>query len=127
MPTNRPTTLDLLEAVMEFLEKKVMPKVPAHIAFHTRVAVNALKIVQRETELGPRLRDEEYQRLRGLLGMEGNPDELNAELCRRIRNKELDAVNLDLVAHLRQTTLARLSIDNPDYSAYKKEVSENPG
>lgn len=126
MPTNRPTTSDLLDAVMEFLENKVMPKVPAHIAFHARVAANALKIVQRETELGPGLRNEEHQRLRGLLGMEGDPGDLNAELCRRIRNKELDMHNPELVDHLWQTTLAWLSIDNPEYSAYKKAVSENP-
>jgi hypothetical protein len=122
MSNNQPTTSDLLEAVMEFLENKVMPKVPAHTAFHTKVAVNALRIVKREMELGPDRQNKEYQRLQNLLGAEGNLNDLNTELCRRISSNELNETNPDLIDHLWKTTMDRLSVDNPEYSAYKKAL-----
>ena len=71
MPSNRPTKEELLEAVIEFLEKRVMPELDKHTAFHTRVAANVLNIVRRELEQGPGLDAAERDRLKDLLGKDG--------------------------------------------------------
>jgi hypothetical protein len=124
MPTNRPTPDELLEAVTEFLEDRVMPKLDKHTAFHTRVAVNVLSILRREMEHGLRLDAEELSRLRDLLGREGTLKELNAELCDQIRTSNLDHRNQELLEHLFRTTMGKVSIDQPNYSAYKRALDE---
>ena len=124
MPTNRPTRYELLEAVTEFLQNRVMPKLDKHTTFHTRVAVNVLGILRREMEHGPRLDAEELARLKGLLGRKGTLEELNAELCRQIRTGKLDHRNQDLMEHLFRTTMGKVSIDQPHYSAYKRALDE---
>jgi hypothetical protein len=124
MPTNRPTPDELLEAVTEFLEDRVMPKLDKHTAFHTRVAVNVLGILRREMEHGPRLDAEELARVKGLLGRDGALEDLNAELCDQIRSGNLDHRNQDLMEHLFRTTMGKVSIDQPNYSAYKRALDE---
>ena len=124
MPSNRPTRDELLEAVAEFLEKRVMPKLDKHTAFHTRVAVNVLNIVRRELEQGPGLDEEEVKRLRNLLGEDGTLEELNAELCNRIHRGDLDHKNTELMDHLFRTTMGKVSVDQPIYSAYKRALEE---
>jgi len=52
-PHGRPTASELLEAVREFLTSQVMPASAGQLAFHARVAANALSIVARELDLGP--------------------------------------------------------------------------
>jgi aminoglycoside phosphotransferase (APT) family kinase protein len=52
-PHGRPTVSELLEAVREYLLGSVMPATTGQLAFHARVAANALAIVARELELGP--------------------------------------------------------------------------
>lgn len=127
MPSNRPTRDELLEAVAEFLEKRVMPRLDEHTAFHTRVAVNVLNIVRREMEHGPGLDGEERDRLERLLGREGTLEELNAELCDRIRSGDLDHRHPELIEHLFLTTLGKVSIDQPNYSAYGRALEEREG
>jgi hypothetical protein len=127
MPANRPTRDELLEAVAEFLEKRVMPKLDKHTGFHTRVAVNVLNIVRREMKDGPTLDAEELGRLKELLGREGTLEELNAELCNRIRQGDLDQGHPELMEHLFRTTMGKVSIDQPGYSAYKRALEETEG
>jgi len=50
-PYGRPTASELLEAVREYLVGSVMPATAGQVAFHARVAANALAIVARELEL----------------------------------------------------------------------------
>ena len=127
MSTNRPTTKELAEAVREFLETKVQPAVDAHTSFHTRVAVNVMKIIERELELGPKLDAEEHERLKRLLDRNGSLKELNSLLCEKLRDGSMDYKNEAVVDHFRKTTMGRLSIDNPRYSAYKKALNEAGG
>jgi hypothetical protein len=127
MPSNRPTRDELLEAVVEFLENRVMPKLDKHTAFHTRVAVNVLNIVRRELEQGPGLDEEEVKRLRNLLGEDGTLEELNTELCSRIRKGELDHRDPELMEHLFLTTMGKVSVDQPIYSAYQRALEEGDG
>ncbi|MCP4755346.1 MAG: hypothetical protein GY866_31160 [Proteobacteria bacterium] len=124
MPTNRPSKQELVEAVREFLENKIQPAIEGGIAFHTRIAINILKIVERELEFGPGLDAQEHERLGKLLGKEGSLDELNAEFCRRLREEDVDYGDKDLIEHLRLTAIGKLSMDNPKYSAYKRVIGE---
>ena len=52
-PYGRPTASELLEAVREYLTGSVMTSTSGQLAFHARVAANALAVVAREVELGP--------------------------------------------------------------------------
>ncbi len=122
MPINRPTSVDLIEAVREFLENNVMTSEDKRTAFHARVAVNVLSIVQRELESGSELDDEERNRLCDLLDQNGDLGMLNQELCRQIRDEKIALDDESLKKHLYQTVIGKLSIDNPKYSAYKKLI-----
>ena len=127
MPSNRPTRDELLEAVVEFLEKRLMPKLDKHTAFHTRVAANVLNIVRRELEQGPEFDAEELARLKDLLGKDGTLEELNTELCTRIRKGDLDHRNPEFMKHLFLTTMGKVAVDQPIYSAYQRALEEEEG
>ena len=108
--------------VIEFLEKRVMPELDKHTAFHTRVAANVLNIVRRELEQGPGLDAAERDRLKNLLGKDGTLEGLNLELCNRIHRGDLDYTNAELMEHLFLTTMGKVSVDQPMYSAYRRSL-----
>ena len=120
MYEDKPTMTELVEAVREFLETRIMNMIDEHTAYHTRVAVNVLKMVERELESSPTLELEEIERLKGVMAFDGTLQDQNRELCRRIREGEIDLQDPKLVKHLKQTTLGKLSVDNPGYSTYQK-------
>jgi len=111
---DRPSAAELVDAVREFLERDVQGAVDGRVAFHTRVAVNALGMVERELALGPDLDRAATERLAAFLGQDGDVDTLVAELASRIRAGSLDddpaalAVTRDLVR-------AKLEVANPRY------------
>lgn len=116
---DQPSALELVTAVKEFIEKHAMPQLTGHTAFHARVAANALGIVARELEFGPKSGAEELQRLEALLGMKGSLDELNRELCRRIRTGDIGMTTPGLGEHMRATTIDKVAIDQPSYSGFR--------
>jgi hypothetical protein len=115
---DRPTAAELLEAVREFVERDVMERkqLPPRVAFHARVAVNVLAIVERELTLGPELDAAERERLARLLGHNGELDDLTAELARRIRDGSLDERRAVVVDHVRESVRAKLLVANPGYA-----------
>ena len=119
---DRPRAPELIEAVREFLER-ILPELKGHSAFHGRVAANVLDIVKRELELAPATDAAEHARLRALLGADGTLDELNRLLCRRIASGEMALDAPGLVAHLRETTLAKLAVDQPRYPGYRRALA----
>jgi hypothetical protein len=95
--SDRPTALELLEAVEEFLSSEVLPTLDdQRLKFRTLVAMNALGIARRELDA-----DES-----GL-----GEDELR-ELARKIRAGEVPA---DAHAVLKEHVAAKLRISNPQY------------
>jgi hypothetical protein len=123
---DQPSALELVTAVREFIEKHAMPELQGRTAFHARVAANALAIVARELEHGPKANTDELDRLRALLGQDGSLDELNRELCRRIRSNGLAVDNPALASHLVQATLAKVAIDQPSYSGFQHSPHRPP-
>jgi hypothetical protein len=113
---DRPTAIELLEAIREFLEHDVMPSVEGRVHFHSRVAINALGILERELRLGPELDAAERARLAALLGHDADLPTLTAELARRIRDGSLDDRRDEVVAAVQESLRAKLQIANPDYA-----------
>ncbi len=62
----RPTAQELVEAVRELLENQVLGGGAPAGAFHVRVAVNALKVVERELAVGGQDVRRHQERLAGL-------------------------------------------------------------
>ena len=152
MPTDRPTSRELVDAVGAFLEAEVQPALTGSVAFHTKVAVNVLRIVARELDTGDALDQAEMARLTLLLGRDtttgvqrapgdaateapaagriGSDDAtatleaLNAALVDGVRAGRLGLDTPGLVDHLRATVLGKLSIDNPRYESYRRALAK---
>jgi len=113
---DRPSAPELVAAVREFLERDVLGTVEERVRFHTRVAVNALGMVERELVLGRALDAAARDQLAAFLASDGDLRALLAELAARIRHGTLDddpaafRVTRDLVA-------AKLAVSNPRYRA----------
>ncbi len=106
-PHDAPTAEELLEAVREWLERDVVPSVDGRLAYHARVAANALAIVERELALGPAQAAAHRERLEAL----GVRDE--AELARQIRAGELDDRLDEVKAVVWATVRDKLAVANP--------------
>jgi hypothetical protein len=113
---DRPTAVELLDAVAGFLEQDAMPSLDARLRFHARVAANVLRILAREWELGPAQTARQQALLAGLLGHDGEPPELWVELGGAIRDGALDERRADVLAVLREITAQKLAIANPGYT-----------
>jgi hypothetical protein len=126
---DRPTAIELLTAVREFLEQDVLPGLEGRERFHGLVAANVLAIVARELADEETQLVAEWQRLRDLLGVDetvppgrldglrAGIDALTRRLCDRIRAGDADAGPFaDAVrAHVRTTVVEKLRIANPRY------------
>lgn len=112
--TTHPTAPELAAAVSRFLER-LTPALPPREAFMARVAQNALGIVGRELAQGPAAEAAAAARLSALLKRDGSLAELTSELCRALREGEIDTASPALLEALKANTLERLAIDQPDY------------
>jgi hypothetical protein len=116
---DQPSIRELVDAVRSFLETRAMPELSGHTAFHARVAANALSIVVRQLDQSGKSDADELKRLQALTGRNGALDELNRELCRRIRNGEFTLETTGLAQHLEQSTRDKVTIDQPNYSGLR--------
>jgi hypothetical protein len=108
-PHDAPSTVELIEAVREWLEGDVLAATEGRLQYHTRVAINALSIVERELQLGAAHHEAHLDRLRVL----GVADD--AALAAAIRSGELDD-RLDEVRTLVwQSVRDKLAVANPKY------------
>ena len=64
----------------------------------------------------------ERERLSALLGGEAPLEVQNRALCRAIRAGEITLDTPGLREHLRATTLAKLAVDQPSYSGYRRAI-----
>jgi hypothetical protein len=126
---DRPTVLELLDAVRTFLQDDAMPVLDPRRRFHARVAANVLAIVGRELAGEEAMLAAEWQRLATLLGREvaavpADREALRAavraltgELAERIRRGEADGGPFAAAvrAHVRVTVRDKLRVANPRY------------
>lgn len=105
----RPTAVELVAAVREFLERDVMAATDGRVRFHARVAVNVLAMVERELELGPDLAAAHAADL-AALGVDSE-----AELATAVREGRFDDDASALLEVLARTAEARLRVANPKH------------
>jgi hypothetical protein len=105
----RPLAAELVAAVAEFLETDVRAATSGQVNFHSRVAANALRIVERE------LLDESEAESQGALAGLGFPDE--EQLAAAIRAGELDERAADVLSGLRTLVRNRLAVAHPGYDS----------
>jgi hypothetical protein len=121
---DEPRPDEILTAVAAFLKGPALRESGQHIAFQLRVCANAVEIAQRCLTLGPPAEAEELARLRPLLLIDGDLVSLNRELAQRIRDGRMTLATPGLKEHLWAATMAKLAVDQPNYSGYRAALAE---
>jgi hypothetical protein len=118
---DRPTAAELLATIGEYLEGEVLPNVSGTLRYHTLVAANLVKMMQRESEHYPAAAAREVGRLQALLGVD-EPDlgELNRMLAERLLGTEEIGPAFEAACWevLHESALAKLAINKPGYDSY---------
>lgn len=104
-----PTAGELVEAAREYLERDVMTSTEGRVQFHARVAVNVLKMVERELAMGGEQAAAHAERL-ATLGVSSEH-----ELSEAIASGALDDRLVEVVAVVRATVADKLAVANPRY------------
>ena len=125
---DHPTAAELIAAARLQIEQHVIPTLAdPRLRFQTLVAANVLAIVERELHAADPARLAAWRRmadLEGSVGEELDSQELReavaaqtSRLCQRIRAGDYDdgPARQALLAHLRATAEAELSVANPRY------------
>ena len=118
---NPPSKEELITSIIEFIEKDIIDELIGQKRFHAHVAKNSLQIVLRQLKVEEKNNQSEKSRLKEILKIDRDLNEMNKILCQKIDNEEIDINNNDLIDHLFKTTMEKLSIDQPNYSAYLDE------
>ena len=116
---DRPTSSELIKAVMDFLDTKIKDELPPHLAFKLRITNNVLGMVQREIDQGETLQQEFYDAMQNLM----HSDELTTKkLSELIKDGKIDLKDEDLKDLLAILSKNKIAVDNPNYSTYKKLI-----
>ena len=65
---DRPTSIELLQAAADFVEREIVPITQGQKQFQSRVVANVMRIVAREIEIGEPLLRAEVERARDAAG-----------------------------------------------------------
>jgi hypothetical protein len=110
---DRPTSQELLEAVIDFISAEIKSDShPANKKFKFQIVLNVLNIVKREVETGKEVNDKLTKLGSKLIGEDSFTIE---KLSKKIRNKDFDHENKDLIDFLYDLTKEKIKIDNPKY------------
>lgn len=127
---DRPTTAELLDAVRKYLDEHIIPVVKndRKLNYQTHIAINVLRIVEREMAAGAGQLREEWLRLNHVQGTTkappDNPAEIvpalserNRKLCEEITAGRYDYMpqRAALFEHLQATVRTQLEVANPDF------------
>jgi hypothetical protein len=119
----QPTALELVDAVIGFIETRAAPQLKDRDVFLARVAVNALLTLRREIEHGAAAEAAATTRLQKLMGEKGDFATLNTALCQAIRQGTIDITAPALLAHMRVSIIDQVQIDQPNYSGLKAALT----
>ena len=139
---DRPTSVELLEAAADFVDRELVPTIEGARQFQARVVANVMRIVAREIKMEDPLVRSEVKALARLLGhdtphLHSLDDlrvatvEMGEELTAKIRAGEADdgAWRREVMDVVRQSVEDKLRIANPRYlesdvaiRAAKKEI-----
>lgn len=121
---DRPTPAELTEACDRFDASLGPDPTPAQ-RYEARVAANARALVQRQAAQEAEADAAELDRLRMLIGDDGDLATLNRRLAQAIADRVLTLESPGVVEHLWATILAKVAVDQPSYAAYRAETG-NP-
>jgi len=142
MPANRPTPAELLVAIREFLEQDIKALVAGgataehhavedvatkSLALNNAIAINMVKLLERESQMRNQQLTQEHTLLRELLVCRDAGDDigddleaLNEALIELIETHDFIDSDLRVLRVLQQISLSKLAIDNPSYSTLRK-------
>src|SRR5207247_1437853 len=120
---DRPTAVELLDALGGFMRDRVDNARDRWERFQFQVAANSIGIIKREVEMEDGFMRSEWQGLNRILGTEGIPEgqsaltvrlsRRNVELADRIRRGDFDGEAEDaLLSHLWETVVNKVRIAN---------------
>ena len=118
-----PTPAEIIASTARMIRERLLPHLPPREQFEARVAANALEIALRDITIGQGAEVQELQRLRTILNQDGDLETLNRALAEAIRNGTCDPAAPSIAAHLWQTTLEKLAVDQPNYAAYRRAIT----
>lgn len=108
-PHDRPTAIELLEALREWMERDLLPGVEGRLQFHTRVAINMVDIVAREIAVG---NSQEKTHAEVLQNLGAATDR---ELVSAIKDGVYDSDLIELLLSLRPVVEDKVRVANPKY------------
>ena len=111
IPHDAPSAAELVESVREWLQADALAVEDVRFQYLTRVAINALSIVERELAMGAQQAAAHEQRLHTL----GVADD--AALAAAIRSGELDDRMDEVRTLVWQSVRDKLAVANPKYLA----------
>ncbi len=114
MSQDRPSAVELLASVREFLDA-LAARLEAESRFQVQVSSHLIGIVERELGLGERFDEEERARYAAFLGEDGSLRELTRALCRQIREGRHDARWDELMKLVLAETVAKVAIVRPTH------------
>jgi hypothetical protein len=125
---DRPTSIELLEAAADFLDREIVPAIDGARQFQVRVVANVMRIVAREIQMEDPAVRVEVKALARLLGRDAphlhSLDDLrkasasmDEELSARIRAGDADSGSwrAEVLSVVRQSVEDKLKIANPRY------------
>lgn len=125
---DRPTSVELLEAAADFVDRELVPAIEGAKQFQARVVANVMRIVAREIQLEDPAVRREVKALAKLLGHDAphlhSLDDLRKaatglgeELSAKIRAGDADAGawRTEVLAVVRQSVEDKLRVANPRY------------
>lgn len=124
---DRPTAQELLAAACQHIEQELLPlakNTNFKLYFQSLVALNVLRIVERELQYRSTHLQAEWSRLNMLLSGEAAPSsesalierlaQRNQSLCEQIRAGAFDT-NRALFEHLKASSIEQLQVANPKF------------
>ena len=113
MPQRHPDAQTLIGVAVDQLESEVYPTLQGATRYRTRIALNVLRIVQRELALGKGFDLEDAAEVAALPECSDGDDEA---LARRIEDGQADLDDPQLVHYLRRSLRRALAINNPRWT-----------
>jgi hypothetical protein len=118
---DKPSPHELLEGVIRFLRDTALPHLEGRNAYDARIAASLLQTVQRQMAKEREDEAAERESLQRLLDSRSTDlDELQRTLCEQITTASIAWDDPRLLDHLRAVTLAKLAVDQPGYSTYRR-------
>ena len=116
MMQDQPSPDAILAAVAAWLRDTAADALPAHARFEAKVAAGAVELVRRPIGAGPSEGDE-ARMLSALVDDAGGLAASTKRLCAQIDSGEADLSTPGLSDLLVETTLNKIDIDQPEFSA----------